>query len=261
MRKLERTLPATRSTVLTFGGIGSHHCVATAHACREQGKRCVLALVDQPETEHVREQLGAMKEAGAIVHRLRTSRRVYAALPWLLVRYRPSVLPVGGSSRLGIEGWVSAAAELAADVAEGRCPEPASIVVPVGSGGTAAGLVAGLPQAGLSSAVHGVLVNDRTRIDVQRMATRAARGGERPDNRPIGRSHGRSVALAPYSEHAGFIGDGYGHSTPAGEAALAEAAALGLTLEPVYTAKAWAAMRALELPGPVLFWQTYAGRT
>lgn len=186
-----------------------------------------------------------MKEAGAVVLRLRSSRRVYAALPWLLVRYRPTVLPVGGSSRLGIEGWVSAAEELAADVAAGRCPEPASIVVPVGSGGTAAGLVAGLPQAGLSSGVVGILVNDRTRINVPRMAARAA----------------RAVALAPYTEHAEFMGNGYGHSTPEGEAALAEAAALGLTLEPVYTAKAWAAMRALHLPEPVLFWQTYAGPT
>jgi D-cysteine desulfhydrase len=214
----------------------------------------VLALVDQPDTEHVREQLRAMQEAGAVVHRMRSAWRVYAALPWLLVRYRfPTVLPVGGSSRLGIEGWVDAALELGEDVRAGRLPEPATIVVPVGSGGTAAGLVAGLPQAGLSSTVVGVLVNDQTKVNVPRMARRTTVSSQTHD---IGVTPGR---FAPYEEHAGFLGDGYGHATPEGEAALEEAAAMGLTLEPVYTAKAWAAMRALELPGPVLFWQTYAG--
>lgn len=243
VRKLERTLPSTRSTVLTFGGLGSHHCVATARACAASGKRCVVGLVDQPSSSHVEEQLQAMREAGAVMYRLGSAWRVYLALPWLMVRYRPSVLPVGGSSRLGVEGWVAAAAELAADVRAGLLPEPASIVVPVGSGGTAAGLVGGLPQAGLSAAVHGVLVNDRTRIDVPRMARRAA----------------ASAPLAPYVEHQQFMGAGYGHGTPEGERAMEEAAPLGLTLEPVYTAKAWAAMRALDLPKPVLFWQTYAG--
>jgi D-cysteine desulfhydrase len=243
VRKLARTLPGARGTVLTFGGLGSHHCVATARACAESGRRCVLALVDQPEDDHVRAQLAAMEAAGAAVLRLRTRARVFAALPWLLLRHRPTVLPVGGSSALGVAGWVDAAHELALDVREGRLPAPARIVVPVGSGGTAAGLLAGLPAAGLASTrVTGVLVNDRTRIDVPRMARKQA------------------PALAPYEETADFIGAGYGHATPAGEAAIAQAAALGVRLEPVYGAKAWAAMRALPgSDGPTLFWQTWAG--
>lgn len=241
-RKLAHTIPAARRTVLTFGGIGSHHCVATARACADTGRRCVLALVDQPEDDHVREQLAAMEEAGAVIHRTRTTLRTYAAVPWLLARYRPTVLPVGGSSELGVRGWVAAARELAGDVAAGRLPAPERIVVPVGSGGTAAGLIAGLAPAGLRrTRVVGILVNDRTRVRVERMARRHA------------------ADLAPYEEHAAWIGPGYGHPTPEGEAAIEEAGALGLSLEPVYTAKAWAAMRALPSDGPTLFWQTWAG--
>ena len=241
-RKLARTIPAARATVLTFGGLGSHHCVATAQACARTGRRCVLALVDQPVDEHVRAQLEAMEAAGATVLRLRTQARVVAALPWLLARHRPTVLPVGGSSKLGVRGWIDAAHELARDVREGRLPAPARIVVPVGSGGTAAGLLAGLPAAGLGGTrVLGVLVNDRTRVDVERMARRHA------------------SALAPYEQTRDFLGAGYGHPTPEGTAAIAEAAGLGLALEPVYTAKAWAAMRAVPSDGPALFWQTWAG--
>jgi D-cysteine desulfhydrase len=61
---------------------------------------------------------------------------------------------------------------------------------------------------------------------------------------------------------AGWIGRGYGHRTPAGE----EAAALaqerdGLRLDPVYTAKAVAALRAENAAGrfgagPVLYVHT-----
>lgn len=246
-RKLAHTIPPARRTVLTFGGIGSHHAVATARACRESGRRCVLALVDQPEDDHVRAQLAAMREAGAQVIRTRTALRTYLLAPWLLLRHRPTVLPVGGSSKLGVRGWIDAARELGEDVEAGLLPAPARIVVPVGSGGTAAGLIAGLPLAGLGDTrVLGVLVNDRTRVDVARMARRAAGGGP----------------LASYEQTDAFLGAGYGHATAEGEEAIAQAASVGVALEPVYTAKAWAAMRALAPPGtaaPTLFWQTWAG--
>ena len=39
---------------------------------------------------------------------------------------------------------------------------------------------------------------------------------------------------------SGYVGDGYGHPSPAGERAMERAAALGLTLDPTYTAKTFA---------------------
>ena len=58
------------------------------------------------------------------------------------------------------------------------------------------------------------------------------------------------------------MGGGYGHRTAEAERALAAAREEELKLEPVYTAKAMAALLALrergELePGPVLYWHTH----
>ena len=54
-----------------------------------------------------------------------------------------------------------------------------------------------------------------------------------------------------------WLGATYGAHTPAGMEALAAAAAEGFTLEPVYTAKTVAAIRAVggstDMPGPVLW--------
>jgi D-cysteine desulfhydrase len=243
VRKLEYTLATARPTVLTFGGVGSHHAVATARACASTGRRCVLALVDQPVDEHVRAQLGAMRAAGATIHLTRTAARTWALVPWLLARHRPTLLPVGGSSPLGVRGWVDAALELGDQVRAGELPAPARVVVAVGSGGTAAGLLAGLPLAGLEDTeVLGILVNDRTRVDPVRLARKL---GRRP--------------LAPFEMRREWLGAGYGHRTREGEVAMEEARALGVRLEPVYTAKAWAAMRALPPRPPTLFLQTWDG--
>ena len=53
-----------------------------------------------------------------------------------------------------------AAYELADQVRAGLLPEPSSLYVPVGTGGTQAGLVVGLRLAGLRTRVVGVLVSD-----------------------------------------------------------------------------------------------------
>lgn len=246
VRKLEWTLADAlargRTTILTFGGLGSHHAAMTAECCARVGLRCVVALVDQPVDDHVRATLARTRAAGARIVRTRNTLRTAAVLPLLLLRHRrPYVLPVGGSSAVGLRGIAAAAHELAGQVAAGALPAPRTLVVAVGSGGTAAGLAAGLPEAGLRPRVVGVLVNDRTRVDVARMARRV---GDDP---------------LPVEVRAEFLGDGYGHPTAEGRDALRAAAAAGLRLDPVYTAKAMAAVAALDLEPPVLFWNTYAG--
>ena len=71
------------------------------------------------------------------------------------------------------------------------------------------------------------------------------------------------VAAADVQVERGWLGHGYGHSTPAADRAtelLGERE--NIVLEPVYTAKAVAAMLELNRrgafgPGPVLYWHTY----
>ena len=65
--------------------------------------------------------------------------------------------------------------EIAAQVEDGSLPEPAHAVVPVGTGGTAAGLALGFQLAGLPTRVVGVVVNDQLRLDAPVFARLARR--------------------------------------------------------------------------------------
>ena len=273
VRKLEWLIPEARRrrrrTVLTFGGLGTNWGLATALYAREHGLGAALALVDQPVDDHVRAQLARLRESGAALHLTRTKARTALALPWLLARHSgggrpPLVLPAGGSSPVGVLGYVEAALELAAQVEAGELPEPGCVVVPVGTGGTAAGLLLGLGLAGLPTRVVGVVVNDQLRLDrrtVLRLAGRCAdllarRGAPRPPAIPPERLLLRREWLGP----------GYGHPLPAAASARDEAAErAGLALDPVYTAKAMAGLLAMNRagalgPGPALFLDTNGPR-
>ncbi|ALX05460.1 1-aminocyclopropane-1-carboxylate deaminase/D-cysteine desulfhydrase [Aeromicrobium erythreum] len=267
VRKLEWILPDVRrrkrGTLLTVGGIGTHWGLAAALYGREEGLRVVLGLVDQPVDDHVREQTRRLDASGAVVHRFRSVARLRAAAPFLLTRYAdglrtPAYLPAGGSSPVGTLGYVETALEIAEQVRSGLLPEPATVVTAVGSGGTAAGLTLGLRMAGLRSRVLGVVVNDSFRLDAVTVARLA------DDTASLLRTRGAlvDVRVGPDdldADHA-WLGATYGASTPESEAALAWAAEQGLHLEPVYTAKALAAVRARSAAGPVLFLQTHGPR-
>ena len=224
----------------------------------------MLALVDQPVDEHVERQLERLRASGAELHFTHTKARTVALLPWLMLRHSgrrpPCILPAGGSTPVGVLGYVEAGLEIAGQVAAGDLPEPSHVVVAMGTAGTAAGLTLGLRLAGLGTRVVGVPVNDVLRLDVRttvRLAGRAERllrrrGAGFPERAP---QPGELTVLD------GWIGPGYGHPTPEGSAATAAAEADSLALDPVYTAKAMAALMAANRAGdlgsgPVLFVHT-----
>jgi len=268
VRKLEWLIPDARRrgrrSILTFGGLGTNWGLATALYAREHGLETALALVDQPVDAHVRAQLARLDASGARIHRTRTKSRTVAMLPWLLARNArggrpPYLLPAGGSSPVGALGYVEAALEIAVQVEAGSLPEPAQVVVPVGTGGTAAGLALGFQLAGMGTRVVGVVVNDQLRLDravLARLARRTAALLER-----------RGARLGPLRLEPGMldltrdqIGAGYGHPTEAAARAATLAAEERLSLDPVYTAKAMAGLLALRAEGrlgdPVLFVDT-----
>ncbi|MGW0173154.1 pyridoxal-phosphate dependent enzyme [Rhodococcus sp. NPDC003322] len=269
IRKLEWILPdvAARGSrrILTVGALGTNWGLATALYAREQGVDTALALVDQPVDEHVRAQLARLHASGATVHRTHTKARTIAAAPWLFARHGlPYYLPAGGSTPIGTLGYVEAALELATQVHRGEMPEPAAVVTAVGSGGTAAGLLLGLRLAGLRTRVVAVVVNDTLPL-----AERNLIGLARRTERLLRRRGARlgAVDLAPGSlvVTRRWLGPGYGHPTVEGAAAGRVAAAAGLTLDPVYTAKAFAASIALDRhpmfgDAPIVFVDTYGPR-
>ncbi|MCP9212302.1 1-aminocyclopropane-1-carboxylate deaminase/D-cysteine desulfhydrase [Streptomyces sp. NEAU-Y11] len=274
VRKLEWLLPDARRrgarTLLTVGGIGTNWGLAAALYAREQGMATALALIDQPVDDHVRAQLERLRRSGATLHFTRTKLRTMATAPWLFLRHTtagrlPHYLPAGGSTPVGTLGPVEVALELADQIAAGALPEPSHLVTAVGSGGTAAGLALGLRLAGLRTRVVGVVVNDTLRLDMPAV-TGLARGTAH-----LLRSRGAglpptSIGPEQLTLVRHWLGPGYGHPTPEALRARRLAAdTASLLLEPVYTAKAMAALTSLAAdgrlaPGPALFLNTHGPR-
>ncbi len=272
-RKLEWLLADAlrrgKRTIITGGATGTNHGLATALFAARFGMRTVLVLVPQPETSHVRGQLDRLRRSGAELHFASGVVGAHLLGARLFVRRTspplnfPYVIRPGGSTPVGCVGYVDAAAELAAQVRAGDLPTPSHIVVALGSGGTAAGLAAGLKLAGLESRLVCVLVSDVFRVDSATVA-RLARRTLRLLSRHGAAVHGVRVAPEEIEVVTGWLGAGYGHSTPEAESAIELMAEReGVTLEPVYTAKAMSALLALNRrgafgDGPVLFWHTFS---
>lgn len=268
VRKLEFLLADARergrSRIVTFGAVGSHHVFATALYGGGAGFRVEAVMTPQPVTPHVAEMA---RLNGSWLARVWMARN-YAEVPFRWAEalatepgYRATYrIPAGGSSPVGCLGYVAAALELREQVARGLLPEPEVVVVPLGSCGTAAGLLAGLSLAGFKARLVAVRVVDRAASNgglVRALAYRTLRRLRRED---------RSVVLPARSSRLldvrhEFFGPGYGHPTPEGEAAMRLFRdEEGIDLDPTYTGKAGAALlRLLEGPDrhrPVLFWDT-----
>jgi D-cysteine desulfhydrase len=269
VRKLEWIIPEAHrrgaGTVLSVGGIGTHWGLALATYGAEHGLRTVLGLIDQPVDDHVREQLRRLHASGATIRRFRSSRSLRLRSPLLVLLGArggrpPWYVPAGGSNEFGALGYVDTALEIAAQVEAGDLPEPGTVVVPVGSGGTVAGMALGLRLAGLRSRVLGVVVNDALRLDGETTARLAERTAGLLRER--GAADVPSISAADLDTRSEWLGRCYGDPTPESVRAVEDAARLGLTLEPVYTGKSLAAMRDLggSLTGPVLWVQTHGPR-
>ncbi|HUY50309.1 MAG TPA: pyridoxal-phosphate dependent enzyme [Streptosporangiaceae bacterium] len=153
---------------------------------------------------------------------------------------KPYPVPRGGATPLGALGYVRASVELAAQLAAlGEQPsapreQPSALWLATGSCGTQAGLLAGAALTGARYAVIGVTVSRpaaESRDRVRALATGAAALG------------GIDAALSAPTVLGGWIGPGYGAASAAGQAAARlVAAAEGVFLDPVFGAKAMAAL-------------------
>jgi len=272
VRKLEWLLADALArgyrSVLTTGALGSNHALATTIYARALGLRALLVLIPQPITDHVRRTLLLDHAYGATIHAVPSiaaaRRRVVALLArGALRRDRPYLVPTGGSSPIGTLGYVNAGLELGEQVAAGVLPEPAAVVVPLGSGGTVAGLVAGLRLAGLGSRVIAVRVTDLlppspaflARLAGRALAALTRMGAALP---PI------AIGPGDVDVRSEWLGAGYGVVTAeALDARRRVAAAEGLDVETTYGAKALAGALAIgREPAwrdrPILFWHTYS---
>jgi 1-aminocyclopropane-1-carboxylate deaminase/D-cysteine desulfhydrase-like pyridoxal-dependent ACC family enzyme len=168
--------------VITFGGAGSNHALATAIYARQSGIKSISMLMPQPNARYVRHNLlmshccGAeLYRCGARLESVWNMPLVYLATIYQLLRCRlksgsfPRLIPPGGSSPLGAIGFVNAAFELKEQIANGDMPEPEYIYVACGTMGTAAGLILGLRVANLKCRVVSVRVTGQKFVNTKRM--------------------------------------------------------------------------------------------
>jgi D-cysteine desulfhydrase len=162
----------------------------------------------------------------------------------------PYVIPRGGASAVGAVGYALAAVELADQLAAAGLTA-ATLLLATGSCGTQAGLVAG---AGGRVEILGVPVSRPPEECVERIARLATGCAER-----LGSD--RVFTPGDVQLLGGYLGPGYGKASPEGDAAAVLAARTeGLVLDPVFTAKAMAALvaegRRGALTGPIVFLHT-----
>src|SRR2546426_4921973 len=147
-RSLEFLLAGARpDTVFApLGGTGSPHCLATAVHAAAAGGRAVLAQFPQPETPASRAVASACRARAALV--VHAGARASLPLAVLDAWRRAGALgprrwiPGGGAHPRAVVGHLLAGLELASQLAS----PPDAIVLPLGTGGTAAGLaLAGPP--------------------------------------------------------------------------------------------------------------------
>jgi D-cysteine desulfhydrase len=265
VRTLETLFADARSKgikrVWTLGAYGSNQALAAILHGNKIGLETGVVLFPQRATPTAAENLRASVSHGAHVKMLRT----IATFPlhwWKLGHSRTDYLvPPGGAIPLGALGHVGAALEIAEQVAAGKVPAPAHIVLAVGSTCTTAGLLVGLPLArhmgmwpGELPTLHAVRVTPwpvTARFMVLKLARATARYLEQ--------GGGPRVGVQPHmlvlnDKHLGW---GYARITRDGLAAAARFRQLQAPpLDTTYAAKSGAALLRMLGGGPTLFWCT-----
>ena len=233
--------------LVTGGGPQSNHVRMTAAAANLLGLDCAVVMAGpRPETSTGNVLLIEILGADLSWSGLREGmdyEEIEAAIDATADRLeaagrRPYRIPIGGATAVGALGYVRAAEELRDQAAE-QFGEIELVVVADGSGGTHAGLAAGLGDLDL---ILGVDVGARTDLD----AVVPAKAAE-------------AAALAGLPAPAGTVridhdraGPAYGAPTEAcRHAVLLAARSEGLLLDPVYTGKALAGLIAARAAGSV----------
>lgn len=263
VRALELLLAAVPShrRLLTVGPAGSTHALAVAL----HGERLGLQtdVLTWPQGMHdVAAATSARLQAHAHVTETRSPPDAYIRAAMRRLRHDVHWIPAGGSSPRGALGHAAAAMELVAQLAREDIPMPLSVVVPLGSGGTVAGLLLGFAIAGVTTQVIAVRVVPRivgNRGHVLQLARRSRALVRRLTGEPVPRIDSARLTI----EHAAF-GGAYGRETAvATEAAGWFRQAGGPLLDGTYSAKAFGHALALARrtpDGAVLFWLTFDAR-
>lgn len=249
-RKLEYLVADARAhgatTLVTTGAVQSNHARMTAAAACVAGMKCVLVLTATSDRPAVAGNLLLDTLYGAEI------RLVPAVDPMLAVGQDetvvaevvaeeraagrvPYVIPVGGSSGVGVCGYIGGSAELVDQLSEAGAA-PSRLYYASGSRGTQAGLTFGARLCEAPYRVYGVAVSagEPEKIErARRIGNEAAARLELPER----------LELSELFTDQDHIGEGYGIPTAGALEAIGLLARTeAILLDPCYTSKAMAAL-------------------
>ncbi|GAA5050911.1 pyridoxal-phosphate dependent enzyme [Nocardia callitridis] len=245
VRKLEWTVGAALAegadVLVTTGAPQSNHARLTAAAAARAGLRSVLVFPGPPPTEsrgnllldtllgtEIRwadtAELGDCDMATALATIARQT-----AEDLRVNGHRPAVIPFGGSSGVGAQGY-----RVAADEIKTQTSDVDHVVCAVGSGGTMAGLVAGLGPERVRGIDTGAISDPHARVAqiLTEMDSPADPASLDIDQDQIGRGYPTLTS-------------------PAAQALTLAARIEGLILDPTYTGRALAGLIAQVARGAV----------
>lgn len=267
-RKLEFTLghalAAGATTLITSGAWQSNHVRQTSAAAARAGLKCHVVICDAAErdTESYRTSGNLLLHGlfGAHLHFVEDDEDATTSCVERLTaeaRARgetPYIVPLGASDEIGSLGYAECARELL-DQCAAREISPTTIILATGSGGTHAGLVAGLRLLGSTARVIGISVSEPADVKFAKV-----RGIVDAMLDLLG-APSSTVTDADIVVLDDYTGPGYAVPTvEANDAIRALAAREGLLIDPVYTAKAMAGLIDLldhgKLSGDVVFLHT-----
>ncbi len=252
---LDKALAEGRKSVITYGAVGSNHALATAVCCRELGLKSISILAPQESNEHVQKNILMQYAVGAELHLCSCYTQFPAATQRISDRcladdgIEPYIIPSGGTNPTGALGFVNAALEMAEQI------QPDVIYIPMGTGGTHAGLLVGLKLAGLKTRSEAIRVVEpafRNKSHIKKLCSDLC----------------TKLSIDPVVEDSDiiirdeFFGENYGIPTPEGQDAVELfQSEENVYLENTYTGKTAAALlRDLQsgrLGGEtVLYWNT-----
>lgn len=234
--------------VMTCGGIQSNHARATAFAAKELGLEVCLLLRGEL-TEQRQGNLLLNSLIGADIKTVTPDEwagKEVIMEQWASELGSTYIIPEGGSNALGSWGYVSAFEEI---VSQGDFNH---IFHATGSGGTAAGLLAGRAITKSNAQVHTINVCDDEDYFKMRIF------GILDD---FEQKYEIKVQREDFRIHDGFVGEGY---AMASDQLISQIKSLcsdtGILLDPVYTGKAFFGMHEVikreHISGKVLFLHT-----
>lgn len=244
-RKLEysigQALEEKADVLVTWGGVQSNHCRATAAMAARLGLKSHLLLRGQePDDYDGNLMLDHLLGAEVSFLPLDEYRAMDETYDRIATNYadkglKTYAIPVGASDEVGLWGYINCAEELARDCAEHEI-EVDAIVSATGSGGTLGGLIIGNAISQVAKSVHGINVCDDEEFFLNKIGI---------DFNAWSARYQSELDINQLSINVidGYVGPGYGRATQDVFETIRKLAELeGIILDPVYTGKAFDGM-------------------